>query len=368
MGVIEMRKRILCAVLALSFIALAGCEGQSSGTDTSSEISTNEPAGSASDISSSDTVRDPLYDETAYGNITGAFSSLNVFINTESGDQIASGLAGTQDLSKGLSLTIYTSFEPDGSANSGGIDADVYIFCNGHVIMHSQSSDGIPAGKTSHTLSPGATSTIPVYIPPTSVGDVDEALMWICINYMPDYTPYDGMGEVEMISMWYVHVTSSGAADAPSLYEADEEDYLYGKRPMASNGEEIGAPYIDIGTYRKEYYSSTKITMDDLSQIGADTDFALTAYSDVDCDYYFAVFRNGELIDAFDGKTFMKANFLEGERMIKYSPDRSYLPQDGVYSYIAIAMPAEAVTSDPFMNAAESNRRRITIAVSANQP
>lgn len=360
-----MKKKLLCSFIVFSLLMLAGCDRKISDADTSSDTYTNELSSSLGETASSyDTSYAPDSEATS-GNITGVSSGMNVFINTENG-QIASGLAEKQDLSKGLSLTVYTSFMPESSLHFSQAEADIYVFCNGQVIKHSEDKESIPSEKTRHTISLATMNSIPIYIPPTSIGDYEDALLWICINYMPDYVAQDGMGEVQMTSLWYVPVISHGKGDTPSLYEADEENYLIGIRPTTSGGENINAPYIDIGTYSEKYHSTSKNTMDDLSRIDSDTDFALTAYLESDADYYFAVFRNGELLDAFDGKTFMNGSFCGGKRMIKYSFDKTLLPRDGVYSYNVIAMPTEAEISDDGSDFAVSYRRRITIAVNEN--
>ncbi len=334
---------------------LSGCDSKSSNKD----LSANSFLDSESDTTTviTDTIK-PI----VAGNITGSGSTINISINGENGEACISGLAEPQNLNKGLDLTVYTSFEANTAIALNEVTANIYVFCNGHIIQHSDDIDGEPAEVTKHTIKNNNVEiSIQIYIPPTSIGKIEDALLWVCIDYTPWYIPADDIGELTTMNMWYVPVYSEEEGSIADVYDAQSEDYIDDKLPRYHDGSVYDSPYADIGIYRDDVYSRY-----DLSEIGDDTDFSITAFFEGDCDYYLALLCNGELTDIFDGKKIMRANCNGGKRMIKYDIDKSSLPGNGTYAYQVIALPENSKKeNDSSIINKDScgKKRRITLSI-----
>ncbi len=320
------------------------------------------------------------------GDITGYGSGYIVCYENENGELISTTserITQPFNINEGLDLVVGFTPQPDknetgskwieaGIFKENGINADIYVFCNGQVIKHSLDPNEEATEKTTIAVTPNIQTDTHIYIPPTQLGNIESGLLWVCIDEIPEYIPESPRGELAMKSMLPTTISSSGEEIASSAYEAQENDYIYGEYPRGqldpAKREEIDGKFlaVDIGKYDESCHSSSKNFMDDVAVIDKDTDFAVTAYFENDFDYYLAVFCDGELINAFDGKPLMKVNCQGGKRMIKYSLDKESLPGNGDHAYSVIAMPEcpmEVINGKDVKTSAESNRRLIKIDI-----
>ncbi len=390
-------KRTLNLILAaaMCMALFSGCSEENVSEDIpdiSSDISSESIADNSSIAPPVDDQSDAETDSNAEtepfgkdGDITGYGYKFNLYTENEDGT-LTSAAATSKiqpfNINEGLDLVVelFPASEEEcvgadlaeaGFFEENGIKTDIYVFCNGQVIKHSLDPNEEAAEKTTVTVTANKQNKTHIYIPPTELGNVENALLWVCADQLPEYIPESPRGELPMTAVWAAAITSSAGESVPSVYEAQENDYIYGEQPTASSdptGANEGEEKIytaDIGKYNERCHSSSKKTMDEVAVIDKDTDFAITAYFENDFDYYLAVFCDGELINAFDGKPLMKANCQGGERMIKYSLDKESLPENGYHSYSVIALPEMSVElfDGEDVYDATSNRRLVQIDI-----
>lgn len=295
-------------------------------------------------------------------NITSTSMELNLFVKGEDGQLIPSALAEPQQLNNGINITVYTKFSMTSEELPDSVYADIYCFCNGYIIKHSNNENNESSNKTRHIVKTNSENTFNLYIPPTDIGNADEALLWIYINFVPDYIPKDNTGSICTSLMWYLPVNSKGIAinnNEYSVYEASEKDYINNKHPIYSDGEAYNTPYADIGAFSEELSS---IDSNNTDHILLDNDnLCIAAYFDGDYDYYLAVLQNGEIADIFNGHKFMKINCNNCNRMIKYNIDNTKLHSNTTCSYQVIAMPVKIDSSSNTFNYFTGKVNRISI-------
>lgn len=267
----------------------------------------------------------------------------------------------TPCLNDGISLTIGASITADvyDDPMPDAIPADIYIFCNGRIIKHSENENEEPHEKTRHYFQYTSGSSpsgfirteIPVYIPPTSIGDADEAVLWVFVNYAPEYIPKNDPHNCELN---YITVSSSGEADSEaSVYEAQDSDYTSDDRMII---------YDAFGYENKVYESADFLGIfADIGIAKNESSYSVIAYSKEPGDSYVTVFRNGELINAFDGKQFLKMNCNEGKQTVKYALDLSDMSEAEQCSYQIVVMPTTLETLDygKFIMGAFSRKRLV---------
>ncbi len=336
-------KKVLYTVFSICFatLMLMGCSStteiykEPNSQNTSND---NPSVNRTTEANSTDTLSEL--------NITGTSINMNITVNLDSGISVASALADHLDITKGIDLTVDVSFE--GIANSGltDLEAEIYMFCNGNIISFSDSKNGEPTEIMRFNMDNFSSTELPLYIFPTSVGNIDETLLWIYINFVPDYVPADGMGDICTAIAWYIPITSVGENNECSIYEARDADYINNQQPSSAGGGNYGSPYADIGIFKPQQNSVSKSFMNDIAVIDDTSDFSVAAFFNNSYDYYLAVFCNGELINAFNDCKFMKVNCQGGKRMVKYSLNKSNLPRNGEFAYSIIALPTGVVKGD----------------------
>ncbi len=370
--------------LALGMTACAGKD--SSSTLKVGDLTTTAPADtSGSDTSGTDNSSSENERYGADGDITAADRSMGVSIFDENGKILITGQPGyePQNINKGFKVTKWGDVVLD---VKGDVNANIYVFCNGQMIKHSLEENGEYTEKTTVTLPNGEVEKpFDIYIAPTDLGKVERGMMWVCFEYEPDYVPKSNLGEIALLECSYMPVSSDGEAaeEALSVYEAQEQDYIYGEHPIASGEtptyetteneewvvDDSEVHDIDIGRYDEQLHSTSARSANDIAVIDKDADFAVTAYMEEDVNYYLVVFCDGQPINAFDGKMFMKINCQGGKRMVKYSLDKEQLPENGDHSYSVLALSdQEIVVEGPHgtpMNSPDSslqsNRRLVKI-------
>lgn len=303
------------------------------------------------------------------GDITGFACGYNVLYQAENGgiiSAISDQMTKPLNINEGLDLTLFINAgfaddclgsEYESLAAEDGIKADVRLFCNGKVVKHSLDKNVQATEKTTITLTSDGEFEIPIYVPPTDIGSTDSALLWVCIEFVPDYIPDSGKGEVPLSIMRPAWVSSSGTNNEASVYEAQDSDYVTGDI-VAFNGCSTKDLYaVEMGNYDEDLRRLEILAPWDTTTVTADSDFAVTAYFKSDQDYYLAVLRDGQPINAFDGKMFMKVNCQGGERMVKYSLDTDDV--SGEHAYSVIALPA---SKDDVLNSTDSKRYLVNIA------
>ncbi len=354
-------------VTTLTALTLALCMTACAGKDDSStlkvgDMTTTAPADtSLTDTSGADNSSAETEQFGKDGDITGSFTQMNITVKDDKGREKTSMNSQPLNINKGLRFDVQISLDFskesvgsdwEGIYKEGGINADVQLFCNGQVIKHSLDENAEASEKTTVGLNNGKGNVITVYVPPTELGNIDESLLCVCVNLIPEYIPESPRGEITMFTTWYVPVTSSGEDTVSEAYEAQENDYIY-----SSDLPKLRR--IDIGKYDESSHSSAKNSMDEVAVIDKDSDFAVTANLKDDNDYYLAVFCDGELINAFDGKPLMKVNCQGGKRMVKYSLDKESLPENGDHAYSVMAIATEQAENG--VEDTQSDRRLIRI-------
>ena len=303
------------------------------------------------------------------GDITGFACGYNVLFQAENGEVISAiseSMKKPLNINEGLDLTLFINVgfaedclgsEYESLAENDGIKADVRLFCNGKVVKHSLDKNEQATEKTTITLTSDGESEIPIYVPPTDIGSADSALLWVCVEFVPDYIPDSGKGEVPLSIMRPAWVSSSGTNEEASVYEAQDSDYVTGNI-IAFNGYSTKDLYaVEMGNYDEDLRRLEILAPWDITTVTADSDFAVTAYFKSDRDYYLAVLRDGQPINAFDGKMFMKVNCQGGDRMVKYTLDTDDV--SGEHAYSVIALPA---SKDDALHSTDSKRYLVNIA------
>lgn len=360
-------KKFLYSVFSLCLAAsmLIGCSSTDSSLSETDKGSDSQYA-SEDDLSGSDPADADSSDTFSDRNITGTSINMNIAVRLDSGDSVESALADPLDISKGIDITVDVSF--DAITNSGltDLDAEIFMFCNGNIISFSDSKNGEPTEMMRFDMENFSSKELPLYIFPTSIGNVDEAPLWVYINFVPDYVPGDVMGNICTSSAWYIPVKSSDENNECSVYEAQDADYINDKRPYSSGGRSYDPPYADIGIFKPQLNSVSRLSIIDDEIIDGTSDFSVAAFFDNDYDYYLAVLCNGELVNAFDGCKLMKVNCQGGKRMVKYSLDKSELPQNGEYGFSIIALPSGTEKRDNGSEEYIGDTKKIIISMSGN--
>lgn len=331
-------KKVIAILTALTLaLGMTACAGKdSSSTLKVGDITTAAPA-DTSDTSGTD--NSPAEGDIFGGGYSRAFA-LRIF--GDNGKVLTMGDPDYEplDINKGFKMTATGVFKPVNM--KGDITADLYVFCNGQIIKHSLEENGEYTEKSTVTLPNSMDYDFDVYIAPTDLGEFERGQLWAVIEYVPDYVPQTIIGEYPLLDCSYMPVFSSGTAadESPSVYEAQAQDYINGERPATldnPDGEEEDAAihHVDIGKYDEKIHSTSG--HNEIPVIDKDADFAVTAFITEDTDYYIAVFCDGQPVNAFDGKMFMKVNCQGGKRMVKYSIDKESLPENGDHTYSVVA-------------------------------
>lgn len=342
-------KKLVTILTALTLaLGMTACAGKDSSTLKVGDLTTTAPADvsgtDTSDTSGTDTsgVDDSIFEGDIFGGSAGGGISLWIF--NEYGKVVTGGDISYEplDINKGFKVTARSDFSSN--EMKGDVTANLYFFCNGQIIKHSLEENGEYTEKSTVTLPNGVVHDFDVYIAPTDLGEFERGQLWALIEFVPDYVPKTIMGEYLLIDCSYMPVFSSGTAadEAPSVYEAQEQDYINGEHPATldnpySEEEDPSIHYVEIGKYDESIHDVGGHGYSEIPIIDKDADFAVTAYITEDADYYIAVFCDGEPINAFDGKMFMKVNCQDGKRMVKYSLDKENLPENGDHAYSVVA-------------------------------
>lgn len=353
--------------LALGMTACAG-KNDSSSTLKAADVTVAAPLGNVqvSNEETSDNNSDKFGES---GDITGFVCGYNVLYQTENGgviSAISESMKKPLNINEGLDLTLFINAgfaedclgsEYESLAAEDGIKADVRLFCNGKVVKHSLDKNEQATEKTTMTLTSDGEFEIPIYVPPTDIGSTDSALLWVCVEFVPDYIPDSGKGEVSLSIMRPAWVSSSGTNEEASVYEAQDSDYVTGDIVTFNGCDTDDLFAVEMGNYNADLRRLEALDAWETTTVTADSDFAVTAYFKSDKDYYLAVLRDGQPVNAFDGKMFMKVNCQGGKRMVKYSLDTDDV--SGEHAYSVIALPAD---KDDVLNATESKRYLVNIA------
>ncbi len=358
MNVISKKITALLSVLfCCTALLLSGCGSKK----TTDEIQTDSLPDKDNEI----TITEPAKIDGESGDITGIQTTINIFINDKDGSSTVSGLSPAKNLNEGLDLTIDYGCDPSiVSGRTATAPVDIFVFCNGYIIKHSANPGEEASVSTRRTVTlGGAVNSLPVYIPPVSIGETDLAYLWVCVVAFPEYIPKSVFGEISTITEYYVPVYSSGIPDANySVYKAQENEYIYGHSIHDTGGSETR-----IGPYDETRHTTARRSAYDTAEIGPESDFCVVSYygeqKDFDC--YTVVFCNGKLISPFNGKTFLKTDYDRGSRMVKFSFDKNELPEDGVYSYMAVTFPSDIGCNNPDEGNIQSfsNLRQITLSL-----
>ncbi len=326
-------KKVIAILTALTLaLGMTACAGKdNSSTLKVGDLTTTAPADvSGTDDSSAES--DVILPDSVW------WDSMFLYVYDENGKikYCEDPGFGTAPLDEGFKITFPIELNYNAEGVDNEIDANVYVICDGHLIKHSFDENAEPTEKSAIKLRNAVEETFDLYIPPTELGDFEQKHMWVCIVTEPDYAFKSPAQEVELFLHSSLAVKSTGGEiEYTSVYEAQEKDYIDG----------ISAS-IDYAVNIGEYTGSTPLIQDnggaaaEKPQIDSDSDFAVTAYLD-DLDYYLAVFCDGELMNAFDGKPFMKVNCRgeNGARSVKYSLDKDILPENGEHTFSVIALP-----------------------------
>lgn len=362
-------KKALTALTALVLtFGLTACAAKAPPSQTDAAVAAMEYVPESVESTGETTVtKSEKFGES--GDITGFSCGYNVLFQTENGDilsAVSESMKKPLNINDGLDLTLFINAgfaedclgsEYESLAENDGIKADVRLFCNGKVVKHSLDKNVQATEKTTITLTSEGEFEIPLYVPPTDIGSTDSALLWVCIEFVPDYIPDSGKGEVPLSIMRPAWVSSSGTNEEASVYEAQDSDYVTGNI-VAFNGCDTHDLFaVEMGNYDADRRILEVLDPWDTTTVTADSDFAVTAYFKSDKDYYLAVLRDGQPINAFDGKMFMKVNCGGGDRMVKYTLDTDYV--SGEHAYSVIALPAD---KDDALHSTNSKRYLVNIA------
>ncbi len=341
--------------VSLAFIFKSGNGGGNTLSESSSV--------SIEENSSADSITDNGVDTTLTLSetfeIKGGLRMMNMFINGTN----PTAEAEPQDLSKGIELTLDIAFNAEvaSGAKPQTTNAAVYVFCNGYIIPHSKSESDEPSEKTVYELETGGapgqiniSTRLPIYIPPVSVGSTEDSLLWVYVDFFPDYLPSKEAtqsDEPNTAIMWDLPVCSSGEPTLPvSVTEADKSSFL---QEIPTLEGFWGAALRD---FEYEIYA-------DAGVISGEDSYSIVTYYAGGHECYFIAMCDGEPCDAFGGSKFLKTVGDENAQVVKTPLDTSYMKGGEAHCYKVIALPTEfddKVTGQKAMMSAIGNDRRIS--------
>lgn len=265
-----------------------------------------------------------------------------------------------------INLSARITASPDISLRLEQSDLDIYVFCDGVLIPHSIDG-GELSEKSRVTVNNYNSSILSISIPEIKTESGGMKKVSVICRGMPDFMPQEGRQELQMTvaSSFRAMTVKDGKAD--NSYVAAADDYIDGL--LDKEGYEQYSYITDIGysIERAEelgkdgnhYYTPVKI--------GGDTDrLTVTAQLSETYDCYACVFIDNELVNAFDGRQFMRFD-SEDNKMLCCGIPRSVLPKAGEHSMELVilpstqAIPYEQPAADVFASALITPRYRLTL-------
>lgn len=349
-----MVKKISALFLLFSFL-LSGCSSQS---DLSS--------GSVADIKQADAenssldVSESLSSNTADDNTEFTFSSnINVLYKSDSGNYIPTFGETIEYGENGLELEIVTSASPDISLGWEKIKLDIFVVIDGNIIEHSSSRDTPCTEISSYETDTYKSSAFPIYIPKTDLIQKDNTLLNIVCNYAPDHIANNGIQSFSGVITFPVQLNTSSINNNSknTIPSADDNDYL------DINFKELA---FDFG-YKYAYKSGYKISTDHMAEdVIIDKDnkelyIKVSLGENIGSDYYVCLLCDGEFIEAFDNKKFIKINTINGTRVLNYKLDADFIPDSGTHAYQVIILPSSDLFGHDSILSFSTYKHRVVI-------
>lgn len=320
--------RSIIAAAACVTVAAAGVflvsKGISFPTSPSSDISDNDLTSPAITSDESSAVDPDLYLENfSFAAGMGAYrrgseTDIMTYFRTPENGQ--------------LELTVRKYIDPDKSMEDIPVSIRIYFLGDGKPLKFR--IPGLTESAYVHEVIPDDPSDfsfdIDLELP---LGDEPNTIAAIW-NIYPDYIPKKGTGSLNSCC---AHLMQNHKC-AYDLY-VPETDVGY-----FNISSDIGL--IDIGV--ADLTSSDKIIeshfYDDIMLTPENKDLFIkfNSGSETNIPYYLILFRDGELLDAFDGQYSCVVDCRSGERTFQVKIPESFIPDSGLHTFQAVALPAYA--------------------------
>lgn len=248
-----------------------------------------------------------------------------------------------------LGLTVNAEIVPDKSMIEIPAAIRVYILGDGKPLKFQV--PGLSESDFVHEIVPSDLSgfSFDIDLDLTSSDEINTiAVIW---DMYPDYIPKKGTGQfggctvhlMQNDSCTYYNFAVSG--DDPGYFNVGSEDEQLDIGTIALNSSDT--------ITEEHFYNDILLTPEN-----KDLFIKFNSGKDSNVPYYMILFRDGELLDAFDGEYSYLVDCLSGERTIQIKIPESLIPDSGLHTFQAVAIPMYAHAQS------DQNSRYSTISTS----
>lgn len=357
-----MRKAI-AVILLCAVITLSGCQ-----KDVSVPDSVSEPPGR--DTSSESSYSSPLENTPSGVPVNDdpdlylkGFSFRANFMICDRGSDRGDIYWFKTPLDGQLKISVLAGITPDESISNITPVIRIYVLGDGKPLKFKiPNSPKNGSLSTVHDIIPQNLSDFSTDIDIDLTSHDEIETLAVILNIYPDYIPQKGLGAFS--GCFALLVQNAECPYKLAEYGTDSGGYY----AVASNEMSIDIGETDIADSEKivENHFYNDITIDPQNK---SVFVKFNSGNKHNIPFHLILFRDGELLDAFDGEYSKIVNCLSGERTFQFKIPDKYIPDDGLHTFQAVAVPAYAFPKDSLSDNIESyidfkstNKTRVLIS------
>lgn len=239
-----------------------------------------------------------------------------------------------------LKVALLAGCDPDKSMSDADALLDIHIFGDGVPLEFRFPNDPENSGfSTVHRLDVSSLiKNIDMEIDLRSCGEIETIAM--VSNFHPQYIPKKGLGEYRGCIMFLLE----NSACTYKLLDSDTPENRYFDISSEYGGRiDVGCVSLEKGEIltcsdkisERHFFDDVK-----LDPRNKELYIKFNGKNGYDFPYYVILFRDGELLDVFDGEYSRLVNCLSGTRTFQFKIPESYIPDEGLHTFQAAAIPA----------------------------
>lgn len=276
--------------------------------------------------------------------------STNLNVYSREGDAMTSPCRHVFEVpsDKNLSLSLVAKADPDKSIECDNVPTRIYVLGDGKPLKFrlKDSSDGASSEIYSEiNIEKSKDTRIDIDVDLSKSDDIK--IIHIICDYLPERIPKKGLGGYSGYSIY--PMTNKKYSKETETGE-DGDNSLYYELSCKDKFIDIGVNSLeDVDQTTEDYiYNNEDHFYNDIDLNGKSKDLyvKLNSGRKVDIPCYMLLFCDGKLLDAFDGEYSKKIDCHSGERSFQFRIPEKYIPQDGLHTFYAIALPVYTLNND----------------------